>query len=184
MNPELPERLETDRLVLRVPCIDDAPELNAAILASYQELRVWMDWSVEPQTLEQTETFCRDGRKRWETGEEWPLLMVLKESGAIIGSSGLVRPDWRVPRAEIGYWCHTAHTGNGYVTELTEALTRYCFDVLRCERVELRMDSRNERSWAVPERLGFDLEATLHRDTRANDGSLRDTRVYVKLASP
>ncbi len=38
----LPERLETPRLVLRVPRPADAPALNAAVVESFQELTLWM----------------------------------------------------------------------------------------------------------------------------------------------
>ncbi len=176
---QLPETLETERLLLRVPRLQDAPAVNAAIQASYPELHEWMDWAVQPQTLEQTQTFCRDARERWLRAEDWPLLMFLRDSETLVGSTGLVRPNWSVPRAEIGYWCHTAHTGRGYVTEVTRALTTFCFEAIGCRRVEIRMDSCNAKSYAVPERLGFKLEALLENDARANDGSLRDTRIYA-----
>jgi RimJ/RimL family protein N-acetyltransferase len=38
------------------------------------------------------------------------------------------------------------------------------------------MDTRNERSWRVAERLGFVLEGVLRSDTRDPSGQLRDTR--------
>jgi RimJ/RimL family protein N-acetyltransferase len=55
--------------------------------------------------------------------------------------------------------------------------------VLKARRIEIRCDARNTRSAAVAERAGYTLEARLHHDTRAPDGSLRDTLVYVKFPS-
>jgi RimJ/RimL family protein N-acetyltransferase len=49
-------------------------------------------------------------------------------------------------------------------------------------RVEIRCDSRNQRSRRVAERAGFRLEAILRSHDRANDGSMRDTTIYVLLA--
>lgn len=43
------------------------------------------------------------------------------------------------------------------------------------------MDDRNERSWRVAERCGFQLEGTLRNSARTVDGQLRDTRVYAKV---
>ena len=88
------------------------------------------------------------------------------------------RFDWTVPKFEIGYWCRSDLTGRGLVTEATWALARHAFESLGARRVELKMDDRNRRSWAVAERLGFRLEATLRHDVRVPDGTLRDTRVY------
>ena len=68
--------------------------------------------------------------------------------------------------------------GRGYASESTWALARHAFTELKANRVELRMDDRNERSWAVAERFGFRLEATLRNEVRVPDGSLRDTRIY------
>ena len=72
--------------------------------------------------------------------------------------------------------------GRGYVTEVVRELTAVAFRDLAANRVEMRCDSRNQRSRRVAERAGFRLEAELRCDDRANDGSLRDTIVYVLLA--
>ena len=55
------------------------------------------------------------------------------------------------------------------------------FDRLDAQRVELRMDARNESSWRVAERAGFTLEGTLRRDTRTPTGEPRDTRIYARV---
>jgi RimJ/RimL family protein N-acetyltransferase len=74
--------------------------------------------------------------------------------------------------------------GHGYVTEAVAELTRFCFETLSARRVEIRMDERNERSWRVPERLGFTLEGTLRNEERAPDGELRNLRVYAMTSLP
>ncbi len=88
-----------------------------------------------------------------------------------------------MPKFEVGYWCHSAHVGRGYVSEATHALTLLAFDRFDAVRVEIRMDDNNERSWRVAQRLGFELEGVIHAETRTNNGSLRDTRVYALFSS-
>lgn len=178
MMPRLPVEIRTRRLLLRLPAVEDAEALNAAIVASHPELSLWMDWAVEPQTLDQTREFCRESLTAWEAEQSLNTLLVELSTGEIIGSSGYPRMDWTVPKFEIGYWCRTDKVGQGFVTEATWALARYAFTELAANRVELRMDERNRRSWSVAERLGFSLEATLRNDVRVPDGSLRDSRVY------
>lgn len=174
----LPTEIRTDRLLIRLPAIEDAQMLNESILASHPELSVWMDWAVEPQSLEETKNFCRESLTAWEEERGLNALMVELASGEIIGSSGYPRLDWMVPKFEIGYWCRSDKVGQGFVSEAARALAEHAFEALDANRVELRMDDRNRRSWMVAERLGFNHEATLRNDVRVPDGTLRDTRVY------
>ena len=174
----LPAQLETPRLLLRVPVLADAPRLNAAIVESFAELTRWMDWSAEPQSMEDTATFCVDARESWEADLRFGLVMIDKDDGLVVGGTGYPIIDWGVPKFEIGYWCRSTHAGRGYASEATQALASFAFDEMQAVRVELRMDDRNERSWRVAERMGFELEGVLRGDARNNDGNIRNTRVY------
>lgn len=178
----LPAEIRSKRLLLRLPAVEDAEKLNAAILASHAELSVWMDWAIKPQTLIETLGFCREALTSWKEERALNVLIIHRSSGEIVGSCGYPRLEWSVPKFEIGYWCRSDRVGQGFVTEATWALARHAFESLAARRVELRMDDRNQRSWAVAERLGFDHEATLRNDLRVPDGSLRDTRVYGSVS--
>ena len=105
----------------------------------------------------------------------------MREGGELLGSAGLVRGDWSVPRCEIGYWLRTKFIGHGYATEAVKALTQFARRHLRVRRLEIKTDPRNARSVAVAKRAGFKLEATLRQGARDNCGCLRDTLVFVKL---
>jgi hypothetical protein len=53
----LPERIESDGVLLRRWVVDDAEALSRAIAESQDHLRPWMDWMAhEPKTLEQRRT--------------------------------------------------------------------------------------------------------------------------------
>lgn len=182
MQARLPERIESERLLLRLPAIEDAEALNRAIADSHDALKAWMDWAAEPPSLEHTRAFCQESRAVWQAETALNLLLIEKTSGRIVGSSGYPRLNWSVPSFEIGYWCRTDRVGRGYASEATWALSRYAFQTLGACRVELRMDDRNERSWRVAERLGFLREAVLRNDVRVADGSLRNTRVYAAIS--
>ena len=178
----LPASIETSRLLLRLIQEADTEALNTAILASHAQLERWMEWAVRPQAMEDTRLFCRDSVKSWEAETALNLVMVEPSSGEIVGACGYPRIDWSVPRFEIGYWCRTDRTGRGLVSEAVWALAGHPFRRLAANRVELRIDDANRRSWRVAERLGFRREATLRNDSRFGDGSLRTTRIYGATA--
>ena len=181
-TPRLPSQIETERLLLVPPRLADAPALCDAVQASYKELHEWMAWAKAPYGLTEAQAFCADAERKLRDSVEFAVLMTRKDSGQIVGSSGLVNIDWDVPSCEIGYWVRTDCTGQGYATEAAHALAHYALATLRAARVEIRMDARNERSWRVAKRLGFQWEATLRAHGRDNHGALRDTRVYAMFA--
>ena len=67
------------------------------------------------------------------------------------------------------------------MTEATEAITNFAFTELNAKRVEIRCDTRNTKSRAIPERLGFTLEGILKNDSLSADSKeLRDTCIFAK----
>ena len=178
----MPDQIETERLLLVPPRLADASALCEAVRASYQELHEWMAWAKSPYGLPEAQAFCADAERKQRDLAEFAVLMMHKGSGRIIGSSGLANIDWDVPSFEIGYWVRTDCTGHGYATEAAHGLAHYALATLGAGRIEIRMDARNERSWRVAERLGFQWEATLKANGRDNHGALQDTRVYAMFA--
>jgi RimJ/RimL family protein N-acetyltransferase len=178
--PHVPAEVRTPRLLLRAPRPQDAPAVHAAIHASLPELRRWMVWAQSPLDLPGTVENLRDAAGRFEARENLRYLVWTADGRELVGSSGYHALDWRVPKAEIGYWIATAHAGQGHATEMARALTRLGQDTLGFRRIEIRCDRRNERSARIPRALGYTLDAVLENDdVAANDPTqLRDTLVF------
>jgi RimJ/RimL family protein N-acetyltransferase len=179
---DFPYCFETERLTIRGPLPGDGPRMRAAVLESQDALVPWMPWAVTVDSDEEYEVRVREGRLRYLSREDLWMVLLLKGTNTIVGSSGLHRINWSVPRFEIGYWVRTPYEGQGYITEAVEGITRMAFETLRAERVEIRCDARNGRSAAVAQRTGYTLEATLHADDRHHiTHELRDTLVFALL---
>ena len=184
INPlllDFPDHFETERLLIRAPRPGDGPVVSAGIHESHAELRAWMPWAVELQPVAETESVMRHKAAAFIKRDDLMLLLFRKSDGEYVGSSGLHRIDWEVPRFEIGYWVRTSLAGNGYVTEAVNGITDFAFGTLKAERVEIRCDANNERSAAVARRAGYPLEACLRHDARGTDGALRDTLIFARL---
>jgi RimJ/RimL family protein N-acetyltransferase len=177
---DIPEVIESERLVLRCPRAGDGRVMFESAEASRAELNPWMAWSAK-QTLDDAELFARRSHAEFILRESLPYLIFRREDGAHVGNTGLHFIDWDVPCFEIGYWCCTTMTGKGYITEATTALERLAFDTLHAKRVEIRVDDRNEKSWRIPERLGYTLEGVLRNDALGAAGEVRNTRIYAKV---
>jgi len=181
---ELPSSVDTPRLLLRVPRAGDGARLHEAVRDSLPELRRFLasiPWVACEQTPEASETYCRNAAANFVARRDLPFLIFERTGGALVGATGLHRPDWNTPKIEIGYWVRTSHTGRGYIAEAVQALTRYAFEHLGAVRVELITDEANAASRRVAQRCGFTLEGVLHNERRAPDGSLRNTCIYARL---
>jgi RimJ/RimL family protein N-acetyltransferase len=176
---DLPDTIETERLVLRSPMPGDGPAMNEAILDTWETLHRSMPWARERPTVAQTEATARQLRASFLLRTDLPMTMVLPDRKTIIGGTGLHRMDWSIPRFEIGYWVRRTHEGHGYVSEAVTALARFAFRTLEAQRVEIHCSHRNTRSQRVAERCGFVLEGRLRNHGREATGELRDMLVYA-----
>jgi RimJ/RimL family protein N-acetyltransferase len=138
-------------------------------------------WAGEEPSVEASESFCRTGFAAFHARNDFPFLIFERGSQRLIGACGLHRPDWQVPRLEIGYWCRTESAGNGYVTEAVRGLMQYAREQLSAVRLDAMIDASNTRSRRVAERVGLQLEGTLRSLRRGPDGKLRDLCVYASV---
>ncbi|MDC8772797.1 GNAT family N-acetyltransferase [Roseateles albus] len=180
---EVPEVLETERLILCAPRPGIGPALAVAIAESLVQLSPWMPWAQQVPSFEDSEAvarrLCADFMARRDL--TYQIYDRVAEGRRLLGGCGLHRLDWEVRRFEIGYWIRSSAQGQGFVSEAVMALTRLAFEQLQARRVEIRMDDVNLRSRAVAERCGFELEGILRRDSLTPAGEVRNTCVYARL---
>jgi RimJ/RimL family protein N-acetyltransferase len=171
-------RIVTERTVVRCYDPGDAGLMEAAVSDNLQHLRD-MPWiGDEPLSLDARIALLRRFRAAFDSDEDFPYGIFDPSETELLGSCGL-HPRVGACAREIGYWIRRTHEGQGLVTEVAGALTRVAFEVDGVERVEVRCAPDNERSAAVPRRLGFSHEVTLRRRVLARDGQLRDSMVWT-----
>lgn len=181
---DLPSTIETERLLLRTPQAGDGGAVHEALAESIVELRRFMGllpWVAAEPTVQASELFCRQSQAQVLLRKDFPFLLIERASGRLVGLAGLHRPEWLVPKIEVGYWCRTGDTGRGLITEAVRAVTELAFRQLFMQRVELVADEANVRSRRVAERSGFLLEGIQRHAQRGPDGSLRNLCLYARL---
>jgi RimJ/RimL family protein N-acetyltransferase len=179
---DIPEQIESRQLNIRPPRPGDGQMVFEAVRESLVDLRRFpasLPWALAEPSLEASEKFCREGYANFLARRDLPLLLFLKESGGMVGASGLHRLDWRVPKFELGFWGRSACRGRGLVTEGAGAILDFAFARLGARRVEALVDEANEPACRLCGRLGLSLEGTLRRERIDPDGVLRNTRVYA-----
>ncbi|MCA9942016.1 MAG: GNAT family N-acetyltransferase [Ardenticatenaceae bacterium] len=187
MNPimrEIPYSFDTERLTIRGPLPGDGDKVRTAVLESQAELKPWMPWAVKVASAKDYEIRVREGQIKYLGRQDFWLLIFLRGTETLIGSSGLHSANWDVPSFEIGYWLHTQHTGQGYITEAVEGICQFAYSQLEAQRLFIRCDSENERSAAVARRCGFTFEGTHRHDSRDHlTNELASTHFFSRLAA-
>ncbi len=179
-----PYRIETDRLVIRCYEPTDAPLLKDAVDSSIEHLLPWMPWArYEPQSLAAKVDLLRDFRGQFDRDENWIYGVFSRDESRQVGGSGL-HPRGGPDSLEIGYFIRADSIGHGYATELTAVLTRVGFEICGLARVDVQIEPDNERSLAIPRKLGFTLEGRLRRRLEPREEGLPrvDSMLFTMLA--
>lgn len=163
MNIYFLQQIETPRLSIRPVQIGDELSLSKAINNSLPLLQRWMPWSKDP-SFKTTQAFVQQSVNNWqaEQSQEFSMVVIHKADNKIIAASGYnEKSDPIKPYYEIGYWIDSDYQGQGLVTEIVNALTRYALIALNAHRVQICTQEGNVKSIAVANRCGYKLDAIM-----------------------
>jgi len=142
----IPE-LQTDRLVLRAPRLEDFPDY-AALMASPRA--VFMGGPFDQRAA--WGMFCHDVAL-WSLCGHGALMIDLRSTGRCIGQVGINHGPL-YPEKELGWLLYDGYEGQGYATEAAAILRNWAFDALGLQTLVSYFDPANHRSMAVSARLG------------------------------
>ncbi len=155
---KMPERIETDRLVLRVPCVDDASVVFAG-WAQDKEVTHYLTWHPH-QRIEQTMQFVQSCLTAWEQETRFPYMITLKENSEV---TGMIDPRIEGSKVGIGYVAARTYWGKGYVPEATRSIIEWAFQQRSIYRVYATTDVENVASQRVLEKVGLQCEGVLRK---------------------
>jgi ribosomal-protein-serine acetyltransferase len=169
-----------DDIDLRLHEPRHAEELLRLVDANREHLRRWLPWVDTSRSAEDTRRYIQEMLHALAEGKEYGFAIFHRRE--FVGGIGLhVIPE--IAEAEIGYWLAEGSQGEGIVTRACRALLRFSFDELEMHRVIIKCAKENARSRAVPERLGFTLEATFREREIAPALGRQDELVFGLLRS-
>ena len=108
-----------------------------------------------------------------------PFIIYDKDKQEYAGSTRFGLVNWKNKVLHIGWtWIGHNFQGTGLNANMKFLMLRYAFETLEFEKVEFRIDERNNKSRRAVEKLGATLEGILRKDTLMNDGFRRSTCCY------
>jgi ribosomal-protein-serine acetyltransferase len=146
------DRINED-LELRLLALADADELFALTDANRSYLRQWLPWLDFVNQVDDTRDFISSALKQVADNEGF--VAAICYGGCIVGTVGFNRIEQQDRIGFIGYWLAESHRGKGIVTKSCESLIYYAFTTLKLNRIVIACATENQRSRAIPLRLGF-----------------------------
>ncbi len=179
---ELP-RVTGERVVLRFPQNSDFAEWAELRRRSRGFLERWEPkWGSDELERSAWRMRVRRYREEFSRGNAVPFLIVLKQTGEIVGgiSVGNIRRGV-AQSGQIGYWMGEPFAGRGLMAEAVRLVVGHCFGPLRLHRIEAACIPGNERSVRVLEKAGFTREGLLRSYLKIN-GLWQDHYLYSLIA--
>jgi [ribosomal protein S5]-alanine N-acetyltransferase len=153
---KMPEQFETERLQMQRLRYEDAPEIFYTY-ASKSATTKFMSWPTH-ESIRDTQAFLKYAVSGWRRGSDFSYGIRLKESGRFIGSCGVINDDGKV---QFGYVLGPLHWGNGYATEVCQALLAILKKMPEIYRIGTFVDAENTASANVLLKCGLIEEAYL-----------------------
>ncbi|REG90309.1 GNAT family N-acetyltransferase [Algoriphagus antarcticus] len=172
LNPKL--ILENERILLRPISEQDFPSLMR--LANDPSL--WTSFTYDLSIPAEFDEWARPAL----LGQRLQFVVIEKSSKAIVGSTAFGNFSPRDQRIEIGWtWLGRAHHGAGINHQMKLLMVRYCAEVLKLKRVELKTDVLNIPARNAMLKMGFVEEGILRSHTQMTHDRRRNTIYYSLL---
>ncbi|WP_449536848.1 GNAT family N-acetyltransferase [Ferdinandcohnia sp. Marseille-Q9671] len=166
-------------LALKLVETNDAERIFNLTEGSRPYLREWLPWLDTTTKIEDTKAYIESCKKSYVDQKGLYTAIVYKNE--IVGVASYNSIDWSNKIAHIGYWLGQQYQGNGIMTKVAKVLTEYAFETMKLNRVEIRAAVENDKSRAIPERLGFVNEGKIRQSEWLYDHYV-DHVVYGMLA--
>jgi len=157
----------------------DAEELFALVNDSRSYLREWLPWVDSMKQETDYEPIIEMWLKQFTSHDGFQAGVVYK--GKIVGMVGFHGIDWANSKTSVGYWLSEKYQGKGIMTEAVKSLINIAFTEYKLNRVEILCGVKNEKSKAIPERLGFKQEGII-RDAEYLYDHFHDCSLYSVLS--
>lgn len=142
----------------------------AAVVEAFQDPLI-QRWHVRrPDSVEEAAGWIEGWQSEWhkESGAHWAV--VDPSSDLLLGRIGLKGIDLYDGTAELVYWMTVPARGHGVCSDSVIALSRWAFDDMTFNRLELEHSVDNVASCRVAGKAGFQVEGTRRMSARHADG--------------
>lgn len=166
------------KLALTIPAF--AEELFALTDQNREYLREWLPWLDFTRHVSDTHSFIASVMQGWAEGTQLHTTLFYQDK--MVGVIGFNRIKASIQTGYVGYWLAQSANGKGLMTQATQAFLTLGFDELDLKKIEIACAVGNQKSRAIPERLGFKTEGTIRQAEKLYE-QVVDHVIYGMLKS-
>ena len=167
--------------VVRLEPLSEAHVPGLAAVGMNDEIWRWLPYGVMRKE-EDIRGWVREMLRRAANGADKPFAVIHLASGRVAGATRYMDIHPKDYALEIGgTWYGVEFQRTGVNTEAKYLLLRHAFEDLKCIRVQIKTDLRNERSQKAIERIGAVREGVLRNNMIMPDGYYRSSVYYSIL---
>ena len=169
-----PEIIETDRLILRKPCLDDAHAVFEG-WARHSEVTRFLTWHPH-ESMEQSRALLQRSIVAWDGETHFRYLLEVRDDSS---PAGMIELRMEPYKMSFGYTGARDHWGRGYMTEAVRASIDWAFQQPQIFRVYATTDVDNAPSRRVMEKAGMTCEGVLRRESIHPNISMEPRDCYI-----
>jgi RimJ/RimL family protein N-acetyltransferase len=154
-----PEKIETNRLLLRKPMMEDALPIFQ-LYAQDQEVTKFLTFKPH-QSIVETKTFLKRCLSNWKDETSFPWTIIRLKDNQLLGMVEIVKMDQT--GIQMGYVLAKPFWGNGFMTEVLKEIINWAFIQKDIYRVWAICELDNTASARVMEKAGMQREGVLRR---------------------
>jgi len=156
-----------------------APAIWDRVERDRTHLREWLPWVDNSKSIADVEAWIDGSLKMYAANDGYAAgIWVENEFAGVLGTHPI---QWLYKKVEFGYWLGADFVGKGIVSAAARAITTLAFNEWKLNRVEIMCAVGNEKSCAIPRRLGF-VEEGILREAQLLNGRFIDIRLFAMLA--
>ncbi|WP_087017307.1 GNAT family N-acetyltransferase [Thaumasiovibrio subtropicus] len=135
--------LNSSRLHIRPLKDCDLYPFKDAVNASLETLSPWLEWCQSPFDTDTALQWVKLSQQHWIIGNSYELGLFLRHDDSLVGAVTIDCINTFFNQANLGYWIHQDHNGQGFATEAVEAIKAFAFEQLGLTRLELIIHPEN-----------------------------------------
>ena len=136
---------------------------------------------VETRTLSDTLDYCAQMEQNRNNKAYFPFIIIDKKDNNYVGFIDIKNIDWKIPKAEVGYFIDQHYEGKGVISKAISFVLKHMVETHGLKKILCRTGTQNIGSRKVVLNNGFVLEGTIRSDFKTASGEIVDLSYYGKL---
>ncbi|MFZ4260496.1 GNAT family N-acetyltransferase [Sphingobacterium sp. HJSM2_6] len=139
----------------------------------------WLPFIQFSKHVQDTKSFIAHAILQRNAGKDF--LYKICEVDKLIGLIGTKDTDYFNKHTELGYWISQEYQSKGITTKANYSLIKELFEDLKMERIQICCAVGNEKSIAIPNKLGFTFEGIRRNGEWVSENKYRDLKIFSLL---